>query len=151
MSDRIHQLEDGLQDLQSSCSTEPHPLLCSDLRRIKSSAELHRIQAAGATPASSPGTEEIHENDAQKSSPLLSFHSSTDGQSYDQNPPTHVSGYVFVIKLSSMVYMTIELSWHNMHGLTLFFRTHICNNRKEVHWKITAIPEVLSSPQKYLR
>lgn len=41
MSDRIRQLEDALATLQSSLSSEPHPLLSRDLMNIKSSIELH--------------------------------------------------------------------------------------------------------------
>lgn len=41
MSDRIRQLEDALATLQSSLSSEPHPLLTRDLMNIKSSIELH--------------------------------------------------------------------------------------------------------------
>ncbi|KAK0205424.1 fungal-specific transcription factor domain-containing protein [Desarmillaria ectypa] len=41
MSDRIRQLEDALMILQSTVTTEPHPLLDRDLLKIKSSIELH--------------------------------------------------------------------------------------------------------------
>jgi hypothetical protein len=41
MSDRIRLLEDALTILQSSLTTEPHPLLHRDLLNIKSSIELH--------------------------------------------------------------------------------------------------------------
>ncbi|KAK0439848.1 hypothetical protein EV421DRAFT_1818820 [Armillaria borealis] len=37
LSDRVRQLEDGLQTLQASCSNESHPLLAPDLLRIKNS------------------------------------------------------------------------------------------------------------------
>ncbi len=37
LSDRVRQLEDGLQTLQASCSNEQHPLLAPDLLRIKNS------------------------------------------------------------------------------------------------------------------
>ncbi|KAK0220929.1 hypothetical protein EDD85DRAFT_983666 [Armillaria nabsnona] len=41
MSDRIRQLEDALMILQSTITTEPHPLLDRDSLKIKSSIELH--------------------------------------------------------------------------------------------------------------
>ena len=41
MSDRIRQLEDGLAILQSSVTRDPHPLLATDLLKIKSGLELH--------------------------------------------------------------------------------------------------------------
>ncbi|KAJ2927653.1 hypothetical protein H1R20_g9438, partial [Candolleomyces eurysporus] len=41
MSDRIRQLEDALAVVQSTVTSEPHPLLSRDLMRIKSSLELH--------------------------------------------------------------------------------------------------------------
>lgn len=48
MSDRIRQLEDALASLQSSISSEPHPLLSRDLMNIKSSIELHAAIEEGA-------------------------------------------------------------------------------------------------------
>ncbi|KXN89689.1 hypothetical protein AN958_05229 [Leucoagaricus sp. SymC.cos] len=41
MSDRIRQLEGALSILQSTLSSEPHPLLTRELLKIKSSIELH--------------------------------------------------------------------------------------------------------------
>ncbi|KAJ6618757.1 fungal-specific transcription factor domain-containing protein [Mycena sp. CBHHK59/15] len=41
MSDRIRHLEDALAVLQSTVTSEPHPLLARDLLQIKSSIELH--------------------------------------------------------------------------------------------------------------
>lgn len=41
MSDRIRQLEDALAILQSTLTTEPHPLLSRELLTVKSSIELH--------------------------------------------------------------------------------------------------------------
>lgn len=41
MSDRIRQLEDALFVLQSSLTSETHPLLTRDLLQIKSSIDLH--------------------------------------------------------------------------------------------------------------
>ncbi|KAF5348854.1 hypothetical protein D9756_009706 [Leucocoprinus leucothites] len=41
MSDRIRQLEDALTILQSTLSSEPHPLLSRELMKIKSSLDLH--------------------------------------------------------------------------------------------------------------
>lgn len=41
MSDRIRQLEDAVAILQSTLSSEPHPLLSRELLKIKSSIELH--------------------------------------------------------------------------------------------------------------
>ena len=41
MSDRIRQLEDGLEILQSSVTRDPHPLLAAHLLKIKSMLELH--------------------------------------------------------------------------------------------------------------
>lgn len=41
MSDRIRQLEDAVAILQSTLSSEPHPLLARELLKIKSSIELH--------------------------------------------------------------------------------------------------------------
>jgi hypothetical protein len=37
----VRQLEDGLEYLQSSFSSEPHPLLSPELLRIKTSQELY--------------------------------------------------------------------------------------------------------------
>lgn len=92
MSDRIQQLEDALRKLPSSFSTEPHPLLHPDLLRIKSSAGLHTSHEAGPASASSPGADEIHENDLTKplsqSSPLKE---PIRDQPYDQSAPMHVS------------------------------------------------------------
>lgn len=51
MSDRIRQLEDALSILQSTVTSEPHPLLDRDLLKIKSSIELHAaIQESEALP-----------------------------------------------------------------------------------------------------
>lgn len=41
MSDRIRQLEDAVAILQSTLSSEPHPLLSRELLKVKSSIELH--------------------------------------------------------------------------------------------------------------
>ncbi len=41
MSDRIRPTEDALMILQSTITTEPHPLLDRDSLKIKSSIELH--------------------------------------------------------------------------------------------------------------
>ncbi|KAF8817210.1 hypothetical protein BYT27DRAFT_7205076 [Phlegmacium glaucopus] len=41
LSDRVRQLEDALEFLQSRCSNQPHPLLSPELLRIKTSQELY--------------------------------------------------------------------------------------------------------------
>ena len=41
LSDRVRQLEDALECLQSRCSNQPHPLLSPELLRIKTSQELY--------------------------------------------------------------------------------------------------------------
>ena len=41
LSDRVRQLEDALECLQSRCSNQPHPLLSSELLKIKTSQELY--------------------------------------------------------------------------------------------------------------
>ena len=41
LSDRVRQLEDALECLQSRCSNEPHPLLSQELLKIKTSQELY--------------------------------------------------------------------------------------------------------------
>lgn len=79
MGERIRQLEEALTFLQSSLSAEVHPLLRSDLLRIKSSAELHRAQTGSKT-ASSFTTDE-HQNET--STPLPS-HYSTLEQPHDR-------------------------------------------------------------------
>ncbi|KAH9936325.1 uncharacterized protein B0H18DRAFT_868423 [Fomitopsis serialis] len=48
MAERIHQLEDALGQLQSSHSTEPHPLLRQELLAIKRSPELFGVERNGA-------------------------------------------------------------------------------------------------------
>ncbi|KAF7366478.1 Fungal-trans domain-containing protein [Mycena sanguinolenta] len=53
MSDRIRNLEDALAILQSTVTTEPHPLLNRELLSIKSSIELHSA-VEGADDGSSP-------------------------------------------------------------------------------------------------
>ena len=83
MSDRIQQLEDALALLQSSFSTEGHPLLRSDLLRIKSSAELHRAQMPSSTLPLSPAIDEHQEYDLN-----VSQSSSMTGQ------PSHDSVHV---------------------------------------------------------
>jgi hypothetical protein len=88
MSDRIQQLEDALALLQSSFSTDGHPLLRSDLLRIKSSAELHRAQMTNSALASSPAIDEHQEYDLSNVSQSSSFHSMTEQPSHDS---VHVS------------------------------------------------------------
>lgn len=41
LSDRVRQLEDALESLQSRCSSQPHPLLSPELLKIKTSQELY--------------------------------------------------------------------------------------------------------------
>ncbi|CAA7269113.1 unnamed protein product [Cyclocybe aegerita] len=41
LSERVRQLEDALEFLQSRCSNQPHPLLAPDLLKIKTSQELY--------------------------------------------------------------------------------------------------------------
>lgn len=41
MSERIRQLEDALENLQSTCSSQSHPLLQADLLNIKSTVGLY--------------------------------------------------------------------------------------------------------------
>lgn len=59
MSDRIRQLEDALAILQSTSSSETHPLLSRELLKIKSSLELHAASGANDSDGSpSRGQEE---------------------------------------------------------------------------------------------
>ncbi|KAL0581180.1 hypothetical protein V5O48_000870 [Marasmius crinis-equi] len=43
LSDRVRQLEDGIQTLQATRSSEPHPLLAPDLLQIKTSQEFYGV------------------------------------------------------------------------------------------------------------
>lgn len=61
LSERVRQLEDGLQSVQSQVSNHPHPLLTPELLKIKTSQELYGgPQASAVTPGTStpsdPGT-----------------------------------------------------------------------------------------------
>jgi hypothetical protein len=57
LSDRVRQLEDALEFLQSRCSNQPHPLLSPELLRIKTSQELYgTINPPNLHPPSSPTT-----------------------------------------------------------------------------------------------
>ncbi|EGN98052.1 hypothetical protein SERLA73DRAFT_169135 [Serpula lacrymans var. lacrymans S7.3] len=47
MSDRIRQLEDALESLQSQLAPDPHPLLHPDFLKIKNSLELYSSQTTG--------------------------------------------------------------------------------------------------------
>ncbi|KAF8158547.1 hypothetical protein B0H34DRAFT_709315 [Crassisporium funariophilum] len=55
LSDRVRQLEDALECLQTRCSNQPHPLLAADLLKIKTSQELygttnpHNLQPSSTT------------------------------------------------------------------------------------------------------
>jgi hypothetical protein len=64
MSDRIRQLEDGLAILQSTLTSEPHPLLQRDLLKIKSSLELHAATEGDETLEQQEETEESQYIDA---------------------------------------------------------------------------------------
>ncbi|KAK0469060.1 uncharacterized protein EV420DRAFT_1492278 [Desarmillaria tabescens] len=65
MSDRIRQLEDALMILQSTVTTEPHPLLDRDLLKIKSSIELHAaIQESGNNAAQAEESDDSQYIDA---------------------------------------------------------------------------------------
>ncbi|KAG7442877.1 uncharacterized protein BT62DRAFT_904567 [Guyanagaster necrorhizus] len=65
MSDRIRQLEDALTILQSTVTTEPHPLLDRDLLKIKSSIELHAaIQESEGSTAQAEDTDDSQYIDA---------------------------------------------------------------------------------------
>jgi hypothetical protein len=55
MSDRIRQLEDALTILQSTLSSQPHPLLSRELMKIKSSIELHAAVDEGMLQSQSIG------------------------------------------------------------------------------------------------
>ncbi|KAF8718916.1 hypothetical protein AX14_011677 [Amanita brunnescens Koide BX004] len=46
LGDRVRQLEDALEILQASCSSQQHPLLAPDLRSIKTSQDLYTSQTA---------------------------------------------------------------------------------------------------------
>lgn len=56
LSDRVRQLEDGLEILQSQCSNQPHPLLSPELLKIKTSQELYgtMINNPPPPPSTSP-------------------------------------------------------------------------------------------------
>ena len=60
LSDRVRQLEDALETLQSRCSNQPHPLLSPELLRIKTSQELYGTimnpSSNSNVPPSSSGT-----------------------------------------------------------------------------------------------
>ena len=89
MSERIQQLEDALAHLQSSVSADNHPLLRSDLLRIKSSAELHRVQM---TSAASYVTDLRQENELANSSWASSLrYSTSEPPYYDKIPSIRVS------------------------------------------------------------
>jgi hypothetical protein len=98
MSERIHQLEEALTYIQSSISAEAHPLLRSDLLRIKSTAELHGARMIDSNFVSSSATDEHLENDASNPSQLSFNHSLSEEPNYDQVPPMHVSH--IILKLS---------------------------------------------------
>lgn len=66
MSDRIHQLEDAVATMQTSFSSEPHPLLHPDLLRIKSSAELHRAQMTASTKSTPSPPQELTEDESSR-------------------------------------------------------------------------------------
>ncbi|KAF5369123.1 hypothetical protein D9615_010426 [Tricholomella constricta] len=51
LSDRVRDLEDALQVLQSTCSNQPHPLLSPELLRIKTSQDLYIAPQPAATQA----------------------------------------------------------------------------------------------------
>ncbi|KAJ2931854.1 hypothetical protein H1R20_g5236, partial [Candolleomyces eurysporus] len=54
LSERVRQLEDGLQTVQSRVSNQPHPLLAPELLKIKTSQELYGgPQASALTPGAS--------------------------------------------------------------------------------------------------
>ena len=60
LSDRVRQLEDALESLQSRCSNQPHPLLSPELLKIKTSQELYgtminppNLHTSSGTPTSS--------------------------------------------------------------------------------------------------
>lgn len=91
MSERIQQLEEAVAYLQSSFSNDPHPLLRSDLLRIKSSAELHRAQMAGPKTASRSSVDEYHENDSAKDLPPAPFQYPAREPSFYPSIPAHVS------------------------------------------------------------
>jgi hypothetical protein len=65
MSDRIRNLEEALQVLQSSCSTDSHPLLATDLLNIKSALTLYGEAQTGAahSPDSAPPPGDLHDYD----------------------------------------------------------------------------------------
>jgi hypothetical protein len=83
LSDRVRQLEDALECLQSQYSNQPHPLLTPELLRIKTSQELYGTvinsnppnSSLGATSASSadrsvnPGDGNLRESDNNNSDP----------------------------------------------------------------------------------
>jgi hypothetical protein len=68
MSDRIRLLEDALAILQSSITSEPHPLLRRDLLNIKSSIELH-----SAVRGDQGGLQEGEEDDVEESQYIDAF------------------------------------------------------------------------------
>ncbi|KAG5652814.1 hypothetical protein H0H81_003530 [Sphagnurus paluster] len=57
LSDRVRDLEEALQALQSTCSNQPHPLLAPELLRIKTSQDLY--MPPNPNPISGPSGEDM--------------------------------------------------------------------------------------------
>ena len=62
LSDRVRQLEDALEVLQSSVSTQPHPLLAPDLLKIKTSQDLYGSSNTQLPPSNSDSPATKDEN-----------------------------------------------------------------------------------------
>ncbi len=98
MSERVRQLEDALGDMQSKCSTLPHPLLAPELMKVKTFQDLygtanpqrsiHSLPAP--TPASDPATKENQLRQSLKSLSSLSLNCQPP---YAENsrPPDHMN------------------------------------------------------------
>ncbi|KAF9005439.1 hypothetical protein BDQ17DRAFT_1399143 [Cyathus striatus] len=83
LSDRVRQLEEALQTLQSSCSNQPHPLLAPELLRIKTSQELYGMptQSSQTGPPPVPSERsEIAKDEPIPSSVGLHSHHATNGE-----------------------------------------------------------------------
>ncbi|KAF9453101.1 hypothetical protein P691DRAFT_659182, partial [Macrolepiota fuliginosa MF-IS2] len=59
LSDRVRQLEEALEQLQSQCSNQTHPLLAPDLLKIKTSQELYGTTPLPPPPPPLPSTSAV--------------------------------------------------------------------------------------------
>ena len=67
MSDRIRHLEEALGALQSSCSSQTHPLLREDLLLIKTSVKLSGSQTGSSQTPVGPSPFDLPETEAYNS------------------------------------------------------------------------------------